>query len=66
MTGQREPGEPRGGVLRRLAHDTDPQETAEWLESLEYVVRTGGCQRAIYLLERLKEQAVRCGVRFLT
>ncbi len=46
------------------ATDVDPQETREWLESLDYVIRTSGCQRAAYLLERLKQQAFRCGVRF--
>jgi pyruvate dehydrogenase E1 component len=63
MNEQSQANEPRGGVLPELAHDTDPQETAEWLQSLDYVVRTGGCQRAAFLLERLKERAFGCGVR---
>src|SRR5574340_87424 len=52
----------RHGVLPALAHDADPQETAEWLDSLDYVVRTAGCERAAFLMERLKERAYRCGV----
>ncbi len=52
------------GVLQRMARDTDPEETREWLESLEYVVKTAGGERAAYLLERLKRRAFRLGVRF--
>jgi len=54
------------GVLRQLARDEDPQETREWLDALEYVIRTGGCERAAYLLERLKQRAFHCGVRFVS
>lgn len=52
------------GVLPPLAHDADPQETQEWLDALDYVIRSGGHDRAVYLLERLKEQAFRVGVPF--
>ena len=52
------------GVLRHLARDTDPAETKEWLEALDYVVQAGGGERAAYLLERLKERAFNQGVRF--
>ena len=55
---------PSNGVLHELAHDADPQETAEWLESLEYVIQQGGPQRAAFLLQRLKEKAFNSGVRF--
>ncbi len=54
------------GVLRHLARDTDPQETREWLEALEYVISSGGCERGAFLLEKLKERAFRCGVRFVS
>ncbi|NUQ65149.1 MAG: pyruvate dehydrogenase (acetyl-transferring), homodimeric type, partial [Pirellulales bacterium] len=54
------------GVIPHLASDADPQETREWLESLEYVIRTGGCDRAAYLLERLKQRAFQRGVRFVS
>ena len=44
-------------VLARRAtrhrEDHDPQETAEWLESMEAVLRHGGAERAHYLLEQL-------------
>ena len=36
-----------------MPRDDDPQETAEWLDGLEYVIRSGGPQRAAYLLGRL-------------
>jgi len=52
------------GVAPTLGHDADPQETAEWLESLDYVLKTGGPDRAAYLLERLKSRAYRRGVRY--
>ena len=41
------------GMLKHLSEDTDPVETEEWLQSLEYVVRSAGPQRAGFLLERL-------------
>ncbi|MCX8140053.1 MAG: hypothetical protein N3E46_10245 [Gemmataceae bacterium] len=37
----------------RLPEDHDPQETAEWLESMEAVLRHAGPERAHYLLEQL-------------
>ncbi len=52
------------GALPGLAKDLDPQETAEWLESFEYVLRRDGSERAAFLLDRLKETAYRQGVHF--
>jgi pyruvate dehydrogenase E1 component len=43
------------------ATDSNPQETAEWLEALENLVREAGPERARYLLERLLEAASRRG-----
>jgi pyruvate dehydrogenase E1 component len=43
--------------------DSDPQETAEWLEALEQVVDQVGRGRASYLLARLAERAGLAGVR---
>jgi pyruvate dehydrogenase E1 component len=57
------PINPRVGVLRHRMEDSDPQETAEWRESLEYVVRHEGLDRATFLLDRLKEWAFQQGVR---
>jgi pyruvate dehydrogenase E1 component len=39
------------------AVDSNPQETAEWLESLEQVIDQAGPDRAAYLLEQLTERA---------
>ena len=42
--------------------DIDPAETAEWLESLEYVLENKGPERTRFLLSILSEQAHRHGV----
>jgi len=42
--------------------DIDPAETAEWLESLAYVLETKGADRARYLLSVLEEKAQLAGV----
>ena len=42
--------------------DIDPAETAEWLESLEYIINSKGPERAKYLLTLLEEKARREGV----
>lgn len=36
--------------------DSDPQETREWLDSLEYVLQQHGVERSTYLLERLRDR----------
>ncbi len=36
--------------------DDDPQETQEWLDSLEYVLDAKGTERAGYLFERLRDR----------
>ncbi|MBK5929451.1 pyruvate dehydrogenase (acetyl-transferring), homodimeric type [Halochromatium salexigens] len=41
--------------------DIDPQETQEWLESLDAVLEHEGIERAHYLLERLTDKARRSG-----
>ena len=41
--------------------DQDPEETREWLESIDSVIRTGGGDRAHFLLERLIDHARRSG-----
>ena len=53
-----------GNGISPIAVDSDPTETQEWLEAFEYVLRREGGERAIYLLERLKEKAFRAGVPF--
>ena len=42
------------------AVDLDPEETREWLESLEAVVAAQGTERAAYLLSRLHARASHC------
>jgi pyruvate dehydrogenase E1 component len=42
--------------------DMDPAETAEWVDSLKYVLASRGPERAQYLLKVLEEQARREGV----
>ncbi|HEU5471396.1 MAG TPA: pyruvate dehydrogenase (acetyl-transferring), homodimeric type [Actinophytocola sp.] len=57
----------RDGLAAYLP-DIDPDETAEWLESFDQMVRNGGQQRARYLMLRLLERAreSRVGVPALT
>ncbi|MEP7153745.1 MAG: pyruvate dehydrogenase (acetyl-transferring), homodimeric type, partial [Nitrospira sp.] len=40
----------------RSQADDDPQETQEWLDSLEYVLDAKGTDRATYLFERLRDR----------
>jgi len=42
--------------------DVDPQETTEWLESLEAVLRTEGPERAQFLLDALMDRAQAAGI----
>jgi pyruvate dehydrogenase E1 component len=51
----------RDGVAAHLP-DIDPDETAEWLESFDSAVLSGGKQRARYLMLRLLERARETGV----
>ncbi len=41
--------------------DLDPQETREWLESLDYILQEQGPERAAWLLNELELAAVRSG-----
>jgi pyruvate dehydrogenase E1 component len=49
-------------IGRQPEQDTDPQETAEWLESLDYVLERKGPERVRQLLSVLDEVAYRHGV----
>ena len=42
--------------------DQDPQETQEWLDSLEYVLKTKGPERALQLVEAVQSELRRRGV----
>jgi pyruvate dehydrogenase E1 component len=43
------------------ADDPDPEETQEWLESIDSVLRVHGADRAHYLLECMIDHARRSG-----
>ena len=43
--------------LNERVVDSDPAETAEWLESLDQVIDESGPDRAVYLLEQLTGRA---------
>ena len=45
----------------RATTDIDAEETRDWLESLDSVLRNDGADRARFLLERLVAQAGRVG-----
>ena len=45
-----------------IPNDVDPAETAEWLESLDYVLERKGPERVQQLLATLEEAAIRNGV----
>jgi len=45
-----------------VASDSDPQETREWLDALEAVVRSAGRDRGAFLLKQLEEQAQHLGI----
>lgn len=42
--------------------DTDPTETQEWLDSLQYIIKSRGVDRARYILEALENKARHEGV----
>ncbi len=44
------------------AHDTDAQETREWLDALDAVIDSEGRERAHFLLEQLLEEARQHGI----
>ena len=50
--------------MKDVIPDSDPQETREWLEALDGVLKQEGAQRAHFLLERLVEKARRSGAYF--
>src|SRR3972149_6435566 len=48
-------------VRSPIPNDADPSETAEWLESLDYVLESKGPERGQQLLAALEEAAIRNG-----
>ena len=53
-------------IPSKLAIDSDPDETLDWLDSLEEVIERDGLQRGEYLLDRLIDFGRRAGGRFHT
>ena len=41
--------------------DLDPEETQEWVDSLDYILRETGKDRAIFILNRLQEEMEKAG-----
>tara|TARA_B100001029_G_scaffold179765_1_gene190869 strand:+ start:1493 stop:4162 length:2670 start_codon:yes stop_codon:yes gene_type:complete len=44
-------------------HDIDPQETQEWLDSIESIIESNGVERAHYLIEKIISFGRRNGLR---
>jgi pyruvate dehydrogenase E1 component len=54
------PPDEAGPILNGIpshTHDVDPEETQEWLESLDGVIEGGGLDRARYVMRKLLERA---------
>ena len=47
----------------RANHDSNPEETSEWLESLDYVLKHEGPARAAFLLRELSAQLMQNGTQ---
>src|SRR5260370_16628767 len=45
-----------------VSEDLNPQETSEWLESLDEIIDAAGPDRATYLLRKLQSRAAEFGV----
>ena len=43
--------------FKKQLHDADPEETAEWIESLDRVIDQAGPQRAKFLLRKVLKRA---------
>jgi len=46
-----------------LSDDVDPQETTEWVDALEAVIKNVGMERAHYILKQLSDHATRTGAQ---
>ena len=45
------------GDFKRQLPDRDPEETQDWIDSLDSVVHTGGAERAQFILYKLLKRA---------
>ena len=48
-------------TTNRTLRDLDPEETQEWIDSLDYILRETGKDRAIFILNRLQEELDKAG-----
>ncbi len=62
MTARDVPPSALPGAHRADLHDIDPQETREWLDALDGVVRAEGHERGLFLLKQLETQAQQMGI----
>jgi len=62
MTARDAPLSALPGAHRAEIEDSDPQETREWLDALEGVVRAEGHERGLFLLKQLERQAQQMGI----
>ena len=62
MTARDAPPSALPAVHRADIEDSDPQETREWLDALEGVVRACGHERGLFLLKQLEMQAQQMGI----
>ena len=60
-TGRRKPHKGVAMDMKDMVPDADPQETQEWLDALDSVLKVEGTERAHYLLEKLVDKARRSG-----
>ncbi len=49
--------------MSEIFNDTDPQETRDWVESMEALIRTEGSEKAVYLLRTLNDSVRALGIR---
>ena len=48
-------------TANRTLRDLDPEETQEWIDSLDFILRETGKDRAIFILNRLQEEMDKAG-----
>ena len=48
---------------KSCATDIDPQETTEWVDALEAIIKNAGMERAHYILKKLSDHATRTGAQ---
>ena len=62
----RDPQAPAAELPQDPRHDSDPEETREWLEALQAGVAGAGPGRGLFLIEQLQDQAQQQGMVLAT